>query len=92
MAQFLTFRDHVPHLKGDAVRFQVRVESVLAVAHIHNQVVACRAARFRKTGDWRTRNRFPDRIAWEAVLSVMIDTKEYTRKLISLCRYSYEST
>jgi hypothetical protein len=34
----------------------------------------------------------PRSIAWETVLSVMIDTKEYTRKLISLCRYSYEST
>jgi hypothetical protein len=26
------------------------------------------------------------------ISSVMIDTKEYTRKLISLCQYSYEST
>jgi hypothetical protein len=25
-------------------------------------------------------------------MSVMMDTKAYTRKLISLCRYSYEST
>jgi hypothetical protein len=34
----------------------------------------------------------PRSIAWETVLSVMIDTKEYSMELISLYRYSYEST
>ena len=33
-----------------------------------------------------------DRVGNGFVSHDLIDTKEYTRKLLSLCRYSYEST